>query len=376
MELNGTTLRIVFSAPLPRSADIELTIEDIEATDHSFLATKYVLPFKTSGGPTVAGISIGSYKIPQNASFTIMFDVALTPNQVVADFAQVIVGGQAVAARASLSGHTLTITPNAMLGACTPFIVKILPGLTNEFGVGGGTAWSYSSRTICQSVFSIGTSVQGRDLTAYKFGTGASYVVYVGATHGNEKSSAIILNQWIEALEASPEKIPAGRSIIVIPIINPDGYAANTRTNANNVDLNRNFPASNWKTSVVMPDKSTNPTGGGSAPLSEPESAALAQYMLAIHPRLILTYHANAGVVIPNDSGDSDALAHLYDQKSNLYYNPNSSTGEIFEYDTTGAFEDWLHESPNITTLLIESWTMTGNEYSKHINALWAMAQS
>ena len=125
-------------------------------------------------------------------------------------------------------------------------------------GISGSSAWSLNSRTICQSTFSIGTSVQGRSITAYRFGSGGSYVVFVGGTHGNEQSSVHSLNSFIDYVERHYDNIPGNRTIVIIPNINPDAYAKNQRTNANNVDLNRNFPANNWKQGVIMPGGAFN----------------------------------------------------------------------------------------------------------------------
>ncbi|MEO5627707.1 MAG: DUF2817 domain-containing protein [Candidatus Saccharimonadales bacterium] len=365
--LDKQTITVKPSQPLARSATFEFVVDQITAEDGGFLAATYSLPFKTSGGPKVSRVSIGTYKVSPASSITITFDVGVSAAQAWQNFVKLEVGGGAIAASVTARGNTITITPEAALPRCTPLTLKVLDGLQNNFGVSGGSAWQYKSRTICQSVFSIGTSVQGRAITAYSFGSGPSRMVFVGATHGDEKSSAYTLNGLIEDLEASGN-IPAHRTVVIIPVANPDGFAMGQRTNANNVDLNRNFPTNNWKSSVVMPDKSTNPTGGGTTPLSEPESRAVANYVQGA--RLVLTYHAIAGTVIPNDAGDSVALAHLYDQKSNVYFASNSQTTSIFAYDTTGSLEDWLYDKVGTPALLVELWTRSGNEFAKHQSAM------
>jgi protein MpaA len=372
-ELNGNNLKVRFNEALPRSSTFELIVEEVTADDGGYLPTTYVLPFTTSGGPKVLGVNIGHSKVQPSVSVVISFDSPVS-SQNVSDYIK-LEGGGSTGASISVQGNKVTIKPGTALSRCSPFTVKVLDGLKNDYGISGGSAWSFKSRVICQTVFSIGNSVQGRSILAYRFGTGASKIIYVGGTHGDEKSSVSTLNSFIDALETNPERIPGHRTIIVIPNLNPDGYAASRRTNANNVDLNRNFPANNWKQGVTTPGGTYNPNGGGSAPLSEPESSALASYVLGQDPRLVLTYHAAAGVVIPNDSGDSDALAHVYDQKSNVGYEPNSSTGSIFAYDTTGAFEDWLHDKHGIATILVELWTKGSNEYSKNQNAMWHMVE-
>jgi hypothetical protein len=375
ISLDDKTVHVRFDQPLPRSATLVLTIEHITAPDGGFLPTPYALSFKTSGGPKVLSASIGKTKVQPSSKVVLTFDSDVSVTQAVGNFIRLEIGGQSVAAAVTVRGRTATITPSAALPRCAVFTVRVLDGLQNTYGIAGGSAWQYSSRVICQTVFSIGTSVQGRGITAYSFGNGPSKIIFLGGTHGNEKSSVSIMNRWVEYLENNPDRIPAHRTIVIIPNLNPDGYASGQRTNANNVDLNRNFPTSNWKSGVTMPDRSFNANGGGSQPLSEPESRALANYVLGQSPRLVLTYHASGGVVVPNDSGDSNALAITYAQKSSVGYLSNSGTAGFFEYDTTGAFEDWLHQKHGKAALLIELLTKTNNEFNGHQNALWYIAQ-
>ncbi|HEX8183024.1 MAG TPA: DUF2817 domain-containing protein [Candidatus Saccharimonadales bacterium] len=355
--------------PLPRSVSLQLSVENITSADGGYLAAPYTLAFATSGGPKVQSVNIGSYKISSGQPIVLTFDSPIGAGQNLNDFIKIESGGN-VSAAISASGNSITIRP-ASLAPCSGFTVKVLDGLKNEHGVVGGSAWQYASRITCQQVFSIGTSTAGRGITAYRFGNGDNKIVYVGGTHGNEKSSVTILNRWIEQLEAQSSRIPARTSIIVIPALNPDGYAANSRTNASNVDLNRNFPANNWKSGVTLPNKTFLPAGGGSAPLSEPESRAIADYLVAQRPRLVLTYHASGNIVIPNDAGDSVAVARQYADKSSVYFSANAQTGAIFDYDTTGAMEDWLYDKLGITTLLIELLSQTSNDYNNHQNAMW-----
>lgn len=370
--ISDTTVKITFKTELPRNAVINLLIGQMQAADGGYLAAPHLISFETSGGPKVTGVSIGSSRVQPGSAITLTFDSALAPNQDIAKFIRLEAG--TAAANIMYQGRTVTIRPSD-IGRCTPFTIRVLDGLQNEHGIAGGSAWSFTSRTLCQTVSSIGSSVQGRSITAYRFGSGPNKIIFVGGTHGDERSSVQILQRWIEQLESNPARIPSHQTIIIIPVINPDGYAANRRTNANNVDLNRNFPTSNWKQGVTMPDKSFNAYGGGTEPLSEPESRALASYVLSQGPRLALTYHAAGNVVVPNGSSDSDAIAIEYGKKSTVGYLNNGSTGSFFEYDTTGAFEDWLHERHGLPALLIELKSRTSNDYHGHASALWYIAQ-
>ena len=81
----------------------------------------------------------------------------------------------------------------------------------------------------------IGESVQGRDITAYRMGTpGGRVVLLIGVIHGNE-AKGVEITKLIRTMPTPP-----GIDLWIIDSINPDGQAADTRENANGVDLNRN----------------------------------------------------------------------------------------------------------------------------------------
>jgi carboxypeptidase D len=113
-------------------------------------------------------------------------------------------------------------------------------------------------------VFSIGRSAQGRNLQAvelfYDLSKSGTAVVpsvkLVGNMHGNETVGREILLRlcfWICAKYRLGVRQNSQQSskfllllrnvrVFVIPTMNPDGFAARTRCNAMNIDLNRSFP--------------------------------------------------------------------------------------------------------------------------------------
>lgn len=359
---------------LPREATFSLKIDALSSTDKGFLPSPYELNFKTSGGPHVTGANIGNYGIGTDKNFVLSFDYDLAKEQ---DFNQLIAIETAngnIPATIIYGSKSITLKPAKSLPKCTAFTLRVAAGIKNFHGISSSSPWTFSSRTLCQEVFSIGTSLQGRSILAYRFGSGPSKVIYVGATHGDEQGSKYLLDSWINELEANYPKIPSHRTIIVVPLINPDGFAAKTRTNSRNVDLNRNFPANSWKSDVIMPGGNLVIGGGGTSALSEPESKAIADYILGQNPRLVLTYHSKGSLVVANESGDSVALANMYGKSSGYLATSESKLGTTFNYDTTGAMENWLYDKPGIPTLLIELKTHDTNEFSRNKSALWSMA--
>ena len=135
----------------------------------------------------------------------------------------------------------------------------------------------------------VGTSVQGRPITAYRLGTpGGKVVLAVGSIHGDEQAGIEIV-EYLR--DAAP--IPAGLDVWVIPTINPDGNAVDSEGNANGVDLNRNWPP-DWAPidCVLVPQNCSGP-----GPLSEPETSSTAGFLASIRPQMTVWYHAVGPVV-------------------------------------------------------------------------------
>src|SRR5690349_11109042 len=84
----------------------------------------------------------------------------------------------------------------------------------------------------------IGYSVEGRPILATLNGDPAAplQVLVFGSIHGNETAGMRVTRQLL----ARPA--PRNAALRIVPTLNPDGVAANTRGNAHGVDLNRNFP--------------------------------------------------------------------------------------------------------------------------------------
>jgi len=149
----------------------------------------------------------------------------------------------------------------------------------------------------------IGISVQGRDLIAESnFDLEgpirpANITLIIGGLHGDEKATVALVatfrEQWVATCEV---RAP----LVMIPLANPDGFIANSRYNANRVDLNRNCDLS-WQADCPEP--------AGPHPWSEPESRAIRDFILTFEPAKVVSLHW-ALAEIDADGPQSTGLAN------------------------------------------------------------------
>lgn len=369
--IEGDKLLISSKQELARNQKYTLSIAQAYSTQNNSLVESYVSEFTVSGGPKVVSKNTVAYAFDPNKNIVITFDQPISKDQDLTKLA-LISSGTPIAANYSVNNRSLTINPTSTLPSCANITITITNDVKNVYGINGNSGFKNSFRVLCRRSSVIGTSINGRAIMAHWFGNGPSMVLFVGGVHGNEKSGTYTMQSWLEELERHAERIPAGRTIVVVDNANPDGFAANIRLNSHSVDLNRNFPALDWKPNVTVPGYVNLVNGGGPAALSEPESAALANFVQAHRPRAVLTFHSSASLVSPNDAGDSAAIASLYASKTTYRYASSNQATETFKYDTTGAFEDWMRVI-GIPNVLVEHASLARNEFNKNINALWAM---
>ncbi|MEK7661992.1 MAG: M14 family zinc carboxypeptidase [Patescibacteria group bacterium] len=227
---------------------------------------------------------------------------------------------------------------------------------TGESDQAGGAQGTQNKKT--ETV--IGTSVEGRDITAYHYGLGDKELIFIGGIHGGyEWNAVLVAYELMDYLQTNPEIIPQNIKVTIIPVLNPDGlskvvgakprFAASDvsasqavqisgRFNANKVDLNRNFDCK-WKSSGVWQNTAVS---GGSAAFSEPESQAIKIYIEKELPAAVVSWDSAAGGVYSSScssgiSAETSALTKTYANASGY---PSYKSFDF--YETTGGMADWL----------------------------------
>lgn len=173
-----------------------------------------------------------------------------------------------------------------------------------------------------QEVF--GYSVKQRPLIAHIFGDGPNVTMIFGAFHDDEPTSPRVVEALRQYLEANPQEWE-NRTIVLVPVTNPDSRAAGLRVNANGVDLNRNFPGT-WESARRA--ARYNP---GPEPASEPETQAVMQLVEKHAPSKIVSVHQPFRTL--NWNGEKGRLLAAEMSQHNGY----ATTGDI-GYPTPGSF--------------------------------------
>lgn len=136
-------------------------------------------------------------------------------------------------------------------------------------------------------------------------------ILVLSTIHGDEGAAGSLARDWVVRLQ-SLEPRSQWR---VLPILNPDGLKAGTRTNAGGVDLNRNFPTADWATHAqaywrskgAAPRRFPGNVGG-----SEPETQCIVKHIEDYQPDFIISVHTPYGVL------DFDGPSNIVQPKSIL----------------------------------------------------------
>ena len=184
----------------------------------------------------------------------------------------------------------------------------------------------------------LGRSVQGRPIASVEVGRGREVVLVMAAFHGDEWQSAYVAHRLADYLIAMGT-VPAYRTALIVPEVNPDGLAIRSRANADRVDLNRNFPAHNWRRS----------TANGPQPASEPETRLVMDLVERCRPFAIVSIHTmRRGRHCVNYDGPAELLARTMARRCG--YPVRADIG----YATPGSFGTYAGKERGIPTITLE----------------------
>jgi len=211
----------------------------------------------------------------------------------------------------------------------------------------------------------IGFSVQGRAIWAMRVTDNPQTeenepeIRLAGNIHGDEHIGTEITLFFLRHILTNYASNPGVQSLInnneiwIVPTINPDGKVANTRRNANNVDLNRDcgFMWDAW--------------GGSPGPSSQIENQVMMQHLEENSISLEYNYHSAAQYVNypwdyhmadPPDSQHIISLSEIYADSSNLI-----AINGYDWYQVTGSMQDYATGTSGALAWTIETLEPTGS---------------
>ena len=237
--------------------------------------------------------------------------------------------------------------------------------------------------TLCR-IEQIGTSVNGKELLALVISDfphtdeDEPEVRIVGGIHGDERLGATLsfrLADWLltnyggtDADGVRATALVDGTELWVLPMLNPDGWEANTRENGNGQDLNRSFPDGIVGTvSTVFAEGAPDTSG------MEPETAAFMAWTAARRFTLGATLHTGAKLVCypygnrqdgaslysatPDDALFID-LSHAYVDNHPDMATDGTVTGGIINscdwYRVLGELPDWAYRYTGSLEVTVE----------------------
>ena len=225
----------------------------------------------------------------------------------------------------------------------------------------------------------IGTSVLGRKIYALPVGKNPSNILYVGGVHGMEWLTSHLLFRFCEDIlycdqnqtplyHCDVHKLLATKGAYIVPFINPDGIClqvdgidsagflpdeiirscdgdfSHWQANAHGVDLNHNFDAGfeelkllEYRQGITAPCATRF---GGSSPLSEPESDAIADFILSHDIQKLYAFHSQGEEIFYQYGAStppaSALIAHML--AKHCGYTVTTPTGTA----SHGGLKDWF----------------------------------
>jgi Zinc carboxypeptidase/Carboxypeptidase regulatory-like domain len=220
--------------------------------------------------------------------------------------------------------------------------------------------------------FDLGSTVQGRSMWALHLTSNVNTEQdkpefrYISTMHGDEVMGVEMCMRLIDYLttnygtDSRVTNIVDSVDLWIVPCMNPDGFVVGTRSNANGVDLNRNFPD---------PFTSPNNTTAG----RQPETANVMNWAFGQSFILAANYHGGAlvanyafdnnasGISVYTPTPDDDVFIAISEEYSR-YNLPMWNSSSFFRgitngadwYAISGGMQDWSYRYMGTNEVTIE----------------------
>jgi len=210
----------------------------------------------------------------------------------------------------------------------------------------------------------IGTTTLGQAIEKWDFKTknpaAKSYLIIAGV-HGNEYERIELQKAAIEYIyNRSVSGQPLDANFTFLPILNKDGFMLNSRSNINDVDLNRNIPTANWTSEFKNPRYKPGSHAG-----SESETKAFLKAFQESAPDLVISLHSFEKSLLLYNSANGE-YDHLVTSLSSALEIPIVSK---MDYEVTGSLNTLGKETqtPIVTVEAprADHWSIKKDQFTK-----------
>ncbi len=229
-------------------------------------------------------------------------------------------------------------------------------------------------------LYDLATTVQNRHVYALKITDNPALEedeivnFFVGVHHGNERISAEVPMYFINYILTNYGVNPNvtawvnNHELWVIPVANPDGYVNNSRYNANNVDINRNY-SFHWGQSA---------SNYGPYPFSEVETQAIRDLNLAHHFTTGHSYHSYGEEILypfawaaNHPSPDNSFFVEMVNAMCAFNQYTPLLSGNLYPHG--GEMNDYLYGEKGVMSVTSELWSGPG--YNPPASGILAVCQ-
>ena len=241
--------------------------------------------------------------------------------------------------------------------------------------------------------FNIGESIEERDIWAFKVSDNPNIdedepeVLYTALTHAREPLGMMNLFYFVQRLAESYQTDPEltylinNREMWFIPVVNPDGYIYNEyiepdgggmhRKNRldtgcgdgtnRGVDLNRNYGYGWGSDNTGSSPNPCSTTYRGESPFSEPETQAVALFIIEREFKNVLHYHTYSNIYIHAwgdgslpDEPDLTTLTEIGQEMARYNGYPVGTGLATIGYTVNGDAVDWTYGDQEIVSYVPE----------------------
>ncbi len=222
------------------------------------------------------------------------------------------------------------------------------------------------------TVDEIGRTVRGQKMHGIQIGKGSRRIAIIGTVHAGESGPELMIPAF-ERILAKHKDLLAQVSIAAVPSVNLDerrrlaeGVPWYLRTNANGVDLNRNYPV-DWDTvdygyglDTSDPDSMTY---RGPFPASELETRAVMDFLRADPVDVVYSFHCLASIcgahlLGPKCAAQDEAYTKKCIQFATAYglgMDHSHPASSVFRHGTSaGSLPAWCYRELNVPAFDLE----------------------